>query len=125
MAVNCKNLPIVLLSLNQEENMGSIMSAISDDIQEYRDLCDRYGERIQHSHGSPDCYGEHAKQLKARLDEDRRKEDERQLKSWLGRATIEQLQQEIKDKRAAIRERNNRAKKVQRASERIARKRQA
>lgn len=48
--------------------MGSIMSAISDDIDMYLFLCNRYGESPQYSHGSEDCYGDHASALRARLD---------------------------------------------------------
>lgn len=50
--------------------MGSIMSAIRDDIEEYEALCERYGERPQYSYGSADCYGEHAKELKKRAEAD-------------------------------------------------------
>lgn len=50
--------------------MGSIISAIYDDIHEYEALCDRYGEKIQYSHGSADCYGAHASGLKKRRDQD-------------------------------------------------------
>ncbi len=46
--------------------MGSIISAISDDIDEYEALCRKYGEKIQYSYGSADCYGEHADSLKYR-----------------------------------------------------------
>ena len=55
--------------------MSSLMSAISDDIQRYRALCEAYGEDIRFSPptvtGAPptwypgveDCYGEHAEKL--------------------------------------------------------------
>jgi hypothetical protein len=46
--------------------MGSIMSAISDDIDTYEALCAKYGEQVQHDHHGPDCYGKHAIELKAR-----------------------------------------------------------
>jgi hypothetical protein len=46
--------------------MGSIMSAISDDIDTYEALCEKYGEKVQHDHHGPDCYGKHATELKAR-----------------------------------------------------------
>lgn len=46
--------------------MGSIMSAISDDIDEYEALCEKYNEKIRYSVGGPDCYGEHARLLKER-----------------------------------------------------------
>lgn len=49
--------------------MGSIMSAIRDDIDE--SLCEKYGEKIRYSPTAqgvqlPDCYGEHAGSLKYR-----------------------------------------------------------
>lgn len=46
--------------------MGSIMSAIRDDIAEYEALCKHYGEEVQYKHSSPDCYGKHADALKER-----------------------------------------------------------
>lgn len=46
--------------------MGSILSAISDDIDEYLSLCRQYNENVISNNGSPDCYGEHAKSLKKR-----------------------------------------------------------
>jgi hypothetical protein len=51
--------------------VGSIMSAIRDDIEHYETLCQRFGE---HPHtaaagGATDCYGPHAESLRARLDE--------------------------------------------------------
>lgn len=51
--------------------MGSIMSAIRDDIEEYEALCAKYGEKVHHKPTAqgvplPDCYGEHAAQLKFR-----------------------------------------------------------
>lgn len=46
--------------------MGNIFKAISDDIEEYEWLCRKYKEKVQNSHGSPDCYGEHASALKKR-----------------------------------------------------------
>lgn len=46
--------------------MGSIMSAISDDIDTYEGLCQQYGEKVQYTHGGPDCYGSHAADLKKR-----------------------------------------------------------
>lgn len=51
--------------------MGSIMSAIRDDIAEYEALCDKYVEAVQRrpdAYGNmlPDCYGDHAAGLKFR-----------------------------------------------------------
>ena len=47
--------------------MGSIMSAIRDDIEEYEALCSKYGEGIQYSpSGSAACYSDHAARLKFR-----------------------------------------------------------
>jgi hypothetical protein len=51
--------------------MGDMMKAIHDDIEEYEGLCRNYNERIRVSHGSPDCYGEHARSLKKRAREER------------------------------------------------------
>lgn len=53
-----------------EEPMGSILSKISDDIDEYVALCKHFGEPVQRSptSGNPDCYGKHADVLKARRD---------------------------------------------------------
>jgi hypothetical protein len=44
--------------------MGCSFSAISDDIDEYVFLCKQYGEKVQYSSSSPDCYGKHAAFLK-------------------------------------------------------------
>ncbi len=51
--------------------MGSIMSAIRDDIEEYEALCEKYGEKVSYKPTAqgvqlPDCYGDHAAQLKFR-----------------------------------------------------------
>jgi hypothetical protein len=51
--------------------MGSIMSAIRDDIDEYEALCEKYGEEVQRKPTVqgimlPDAYGEHADALKFR-----------------------------------------------------------
>lgn len=51
--------------------MGDILKAISEDTDEYMELCRRYGEKPRYSLGSPDCYGEHAKELKRRFAADR------------------------------------------------------
>lgn len=48
--------------------MSDIIKAIHDDMEEYRDLCRKYGEEVQMLRGDPDCYGQHAKKLK-RLEE--------------------------------------------------------
>jgi hypothetical protein len=55
--------------------MGSIIGAIHDDIEEYKELCARYNETVRlkptaQGIGLPDCYGPHASLLKARLRED-------------------------------------------------------
>lgn len=51
--------------------MSDLLSAIRDDINEYKRLCDLYGEQVQYSRDNygieiADCYGEHAKSLKKR-----------------------------------------------------------
>lgn len=46
--------------------MGSIMSAIEDDIKEYLGFCKKFNEQPKYSDDSADCYGEHAKLLKAK-----------------------------------------------------------
>ncbi len=54
--------------------MGSILSSIRDDIQEYVDLCKRLDEKVQFmttAQGTrlPDAYGQHAKSRMARAEE--------------------------------------------------------
>ncbi|GEM_PF-2682619 len=54
--------------------MSDMMKAIDDDIDDYKRLCDKYGEKVRY--GSvrwgrghtqlPDCYGKHAESLKER-----------------------------------------------------------
>lgn len=46
--------------------MGSIMSAIEDEMVEYERRCEKYGEKVVYTTGGPDCYGTHALQLKDR-----------------------------------------------------------
>lgn len=51
--------------------MGSILSAIRDDMDRYEYLCEKYGEEPQYtkdSRGIPllACYGEHAAELEER-----------------------------------------------------------
>lgn len=51
--------------------MGSILSAIRDDMDEYQDLCRKYGEEVQTTLTAqgvrlPDSYGKHAAKLKKR-----------------------------------------------------------
>lgn len=46
--------------------MGSIMSAIRDDINEYLRLCKLYNEEARYTFSGPDCYGKHAKELEER-----------------------------------------------------------
>ena len=53
--------------------MTDIFSRISDDIDEYLDLCKEFHEQPKYrptAQGTqlPDCYGEHADQLKSRRD---------------------------------------------------------
>jgi len=51
--------------------MGSIISAINDDINHYYYLCEKYNEKPQmieiKGWPEPDCYGKHATELKDRL----------------------------------------------------------
>lgn len=49
--------------------MGSINSAISDDMDDYKDLCKKFNEKPQYTpdhYGNMllDCYGSHAEKLK-------------------------------------------------------------
>jgi len=54
--------------------LGSLTSKISDDIDEYKRLCEIHNEDIQYINGhfsegqffsgSPDCYGKHAERLR-------------------------------------------------------------
>lgn len=60
--------------------MGDILKAISNDIDEYMELCQRFGEAVQHKDDSPDCYGTHAKSLKKRA----RDEDEARRTAEIG-----------------------------------------
>ncbi len=51
--------------------MGSIISAIHDDIEDYQWLCQKYGEKVvttpdRYGNQLPDCYGPHAKSLEER-----------------------------------------------------------
>ena len=46
--------------------MGDLMKAISEDIDAYVALCEKYGERVREKDSSPDCYGKHAKKLRDR-----------------------------------------------------------
>jgi hypothetical protein len=48
--------------------MSDILSAIQDDIDEYKGLCELYRETVEYSDGSPDCYGDHCKELLTRRD---------------------------------------------------------
>lgn len=52
--------------------MTDIISAIADDIEEYIDLCKKFGEKVQYKRDAydnliEDCYGEHAEKLRQRL----------------------------------------------------------
>lgn len=56
--------------------MGDVLSATSDDMQDYSFLCKRYGEEPQSKpdawgNSTLDCYGKHARGLKQRLREER------------------------------------------------------
>lgn len=50
--------------------MSDSFSKIADDIDDYEFLCKRYGEPVLHSGGSPDCYGQHARDLMKRYKDD-------------------------------------------------------
>ena len=57
--------------------MSDLMSAICDDIREYRRLCELYDEDVQYQddyYGIPveNCYGEHATKLKEKHNENQR-----------------------------------------------------
>jgi hypothetical protein len=48
--------------------MGDLMSAIQDDINVYKDLCERLGENVRYKldaygHKIVDCYGRHAQKI--------------------------------------------------------------
>ncbi len=47
----------------KEVSVGSIISAIKDDIEEYERLCRIFDEEVRYKQGAPDCYGEHARAL--------------------------------------------------------------
>lgn len=51
--------------------MGDIMKAISDDMEEYEELCRQFGEAVHYKNRSPDCYGEHAASLKKRVQQEK------------------------------------------------------
>jgi hypothetical protein len=47
------------------------LKAIYEDIEEYKDLCRKYNEKIRYTsdyygNNIPDCYGKHANKLKKR-----------------------------------------------------------
>ncbi len=51
--------------------MGDSFSKISGHIKEYEELCELYGEKVRYNRFfSPDCYGDHCRELKARRTED-------------------------------------------------------
>lgn len=52
--------------------MGSILSAISDDIDDYLWLCEHFGEKPECDGWGPDPYGKHAKRLEAWRDLERK-----------------------------------------------------
>lgn len=82
--------------------MGSLISAIADDEDEYDALCKKYGEKRQ---GSP--YSVHAHQLKERASREYRAEREAQFKAEqapiLMRKALQKLLDAIPDIRAAER----------------------
>jgi hypothetical protein len=43
---------------------------VREDIEEYQLLCVKYGEPVALKHGNPDVYGEHAKGLRRRLEDE-------------------------------------------------------
>jgi hypothetical protein len=61
--------------------MGSIISAIHDDMNDYERLCEKYSEKAKYSpdaYGNMllDCYSDHARKLKER---ERKEWEQRQL----------------------------------------------
>ena len=75
--------------------MGSIISAIHDDIEDYEFLCKHFGEEVQRkatANGSvlPDCYGTHSKEL-----EDRLREEQKNKKNKKKEPEIRSLQMRI------------------------------
>lgn len=50
--------------------MSSLAQEIHYDEQEYIRLCRKYNEPVQYNHG-PDCYGEHAKKLKQKYNQEK------------------------------------------------------
>jgi hypothetical protein len=64
--------------------MGSILSAIDDDMDDYVALCERFGEQPQRAPDAYvnlllDCYGAHAKELRKRSDELRYRQETRAM----------------------------------------------
>jgi hypothetical protein len=58
--------------------MGSIISAINDDMDKYKWLCGRYSEQPQYTKDAYgnlllDCYGEHAQKLENKLRKEQKK----------------------------------------------------
>ena len=50
--------------------MGDMLSAIHDDMDEYVELCKRFGEKVIYcDYNKPDCYGLHARRLGRRAEE--------------------------------------------------------
>ncbi len=60
--------------------MGCSIKAVHEDEEEYEWLCKNYGEKCQYRHGSPDCYGTHARDLQRRA----RLEHEAEVRTRLG-----------------------------------------
>lgn len=50
--------------------MNPALVKVREDIEEYRLLCIKYGEPVALKHGNPDIYGEHAKSLRKRLEDE-------------------------------------------------------
>lgn len=49
-----------------------MLKAIATDIEDYRILCNRYGQEPRFKDGNPDCYGDHANTLKKRAESEPR-----------------------------------------------------
>lgn len=79
--------------------MGSIMSAISDDIEAYESLCAEFGETVQYtvSPRLPNCYGEHATRL--------REKAKMKRSSTYGRRTDDGTYPNVEEERAKMEER--------------------
>jgi hypothetical protein len=64
--------------------VSDILSAIQDDIDQYKELCALYKEEVRYTDGnSPDCYGKHSDKLLARQRQAR--------KRWVAPETLERI----------------------------------